>query len=288
MLHSSGFRAISAALLFTLSGAANAAFVNAEGAYAQVSLQPFCNSAGGCTGSSFDVNGGRNETFAESEIGNAANPSDGYSRAQVNLNNPANVYLPILKAESQARSGGGARSRIAGAQGFTYSGLSNKTIDLNLILDIDLDRTASASAVAEADTIVGVFFTDQLEFYTDYSTVKNEAAPPGSFRDESILQARIGQNQSVDNLMLTDSLELFLQPGDQFVVWAGLTTKTTLGGIADAFSTFTLSFSDNAGLTAVGLPEISEVPLPAGVWLFLTGVGLVGGLSWRHKGRATS
>jgi hypothetical protein len=63
---------------------------------------------------------------------------------------------------------------------------------------------------------------------------------------------------------------------------------TERGGIADAFNTFTMQFSDNSGLTAVGIPDVSAIPLPAGAWLFLTGIGVVAGLSRRRKALPTS
>ena len=178
----------------------------------------------------------------------------GLSRGDVDMNAPLRTYLPVLKAESIASAGGGSRATITGVQGFTYTGLTATTITLTLNLDVFLDRTAAGTPEASAQSDVAVFFTNNLPFVNDFATVKFEVGAASFRGDESTMRADIALG-SQGNVTVSDTFSFDVLPGDEFLVWAGLRTFAERGGVADVFNTFTLTFDDDTGLTAAGIPD---------------------------------
>lgn len=88
------------------------------------------------------------------------------------------------------------------------------------------------------------------------------------------------------------SFEFDVSVGEHFLILASLVAQAGDGGIADASSTLNIGLYE--GNQALGPKELniasqsmSVIPLPAGVWLFLTGVGLVAGLSRRRNTAAS-
>lgn len=87
-----------------------------------------------------------------------------------------------------------------------------------------------------------------------------------------------------------DTISFFVEQGQSFLVWAGLEVDARNGGLADASSTLNLNLLESDGtpvdissLDVASLGSVGVVPLPAGVWLFLSGIGLVAGLSRRRQ-----
>ena len=81
---------------------------------------------------------------------------------------------------------------------------------------------------------------------------------------------------------MTDSLTFTVNPGDSFMVHAELTT-TAFDGSVNAMNTFSMDFTDDTGLQAA---SIAPVPVPAAVWLFVSGV--LGLLSISRRNRNTN
>ena len=165
-------------------------------------------------------------------------------------------------------------------QGYTYNGVG-ETITLNL----DLDATFSGDSGASAQ--VGVFFTNNLTFrtgQTGFATLAFEEASDSLMASTQLLASESFNNLTADNL----TLSFDVLPGTEFLVWAGLQVDAKFGGVADADNTFTMSFNEEAkgSLTATAMPDIGAVPLPAGIWLFLTGIVAFVGLSRRRTSGA--
>jgi hypothetical protein len=208
------------------------------------------------------------------------------SRARADLSGTTNT--PELKAQvlseldnRLAGSGTGAFANAVGIQGYTYEDLDpgdnntdgSDTIVLDLVLDV-LSISDGADGRAYASAQIAVIFTSELDFSTDFATVVFEIAPSGSVRASSDKQLMVDSASSSSTLSL--AFDVF--DGEDFLVWAGLEAKAWRGGEADLFGTLSMSFDDPTGLSAAGLPDVGAVPLPAGVWLFLGGLGIVAGL----------
>jgi hypothetical protein len=263
-----------AILLFT-SGAANAAVIG-WGAATTNSTASYCPSNGLCTSSqtngdfAYNGDGGDGQTSASS-----SETTYGTSNASSTLSGTS--YTPTLKTYAKADDNGGAFALAMGVQGYTYSG-ANKTIMLDLSLTATIDD--GSEGLAEAFAKIAVIFTDQLDFYTNFGTAVFEAAPTDSVRAITQTDLRITSSSNGNS----HSLSFDVMDGDQFLVWAGLEAKAWRGAEADAFSTLTMMFDDPDGLAAAGTPPVvGAVPLPAGAWLFFTGIAALAGLARREK-----
>ena len=97
--------------------------------------------------------------------------------------------------------------------------------------------------------------------------------------DEIATSSRNGLNWSNlfnggSNPTLTDSLTFDVAAGESFGIFASLSAGS-FQGTADAFNTLTLGFEDDEFIQAVTQPSV--VPLPAGAWLFISGLlGIIG------------
>lgn len=230
-------------------------------------------------------------------------------------------FTPLLTGYGLSRSVGGfpdnsgAFSTSIGAQGYTYTGPA-QTLELDLTLTSFLDETAASDSLARARGRV-VIFTGQdvgsVPFFTDPSTYLFEELP-GTGLDVDIIdeQFTIGTNDipalsnpppEKGNAEETVTVFLDVVPNQEFLVWASLFTSAYREGEADATNTFKLEFfnqtlpgtdpADRTPLTpnslgATSVAALNPIPLPAGIWLFLTGIGLIGGLGWRRKSAIAS
>ena len=290
MKHLSTVITIFFGILLLMSGSANAVVVGWGSATSNSiasNCPSFCTSADNGTFTR-DSDGGEFQSNAFSDVSTAS----GTTEAESMLTGGAAIATPILRAYSTAQDRAGAFSHSVGAQGYSYAG-SAQTITLDLTLSAILDETfvstspspSKASAVAR----VAVIFASNLDFWTDFGTLVFEAAPPGSVVDQTSMFANVDQGLRA-LVTVRDSLTFAVLPGDEFLVWASLDADAFRGGEADARNTFTMDFLDAAGrsivdpsiLAAESMAGIGAVPLPAGLWLFLSGIGLIAGLS-RHR-----
>ncbi len=220
-------------------------------------------------------------------------------------------FTPLLTGYALSKSVGGfpdnsgAFSTSIGAQGYTYSGPA-QNLEIDLTLSAILDENGAADSLARAQARVVVFTgpdVDKVPFFTDLGTYLFEELPGTTpALDVSFIQSPIlSVNVNSTRLLLRDTETLVIEdvvPGQEFLVWASLSTNAYREGEADARNTFTLEFfnetppgtlpGDRVPLSANSLGAISvaspnPVPLPAGAWLFLTGIGAIYGFSRRRK-----
>jgi hypothetical protein len=262
------------AILLLVSGAADAAIVG-WGAATTNSTASNCPINGLC-------NTENNGDFAYNGDGGEGKASASSSETTYGTSNASSAlsgtsYTPTLKAYARADDNGGAFALAMGVQGYTYSGPGKSiTLDLNLTANIDDGSEGEAQAFAK----IAVIFTDQLDFYTDFGTAVFEAAPTGSVRAITQTDLLITSSTYGDS----HSLTFDVVDEQDFVIWAGMQAKAWRGAEADAFGTLTMMFDDPAGLTAATAPTtVGAVPLPAGAWLFFTGIVALAGFERRNK-----
>ncbi len=212
-----------------------------------------------CTGDAdFDSDGGELASIA-----NAISTTYGLSQASAYYAAPE-TYLPELKALSFSTSGQGGSASAFGVQGYTYDGTVSTTITIDFELDAEVldsgtfgDESTSASlGVLGADSFVApLYFSDFGTWYFE-----NLAEPLGN--DSLFVDGDTAGG--VDN----GSVSFSVDPGDSFFVGASLRASSRTG-TADAFNTFTASFSDPAiaSQLIVANPVAAAVPEPSSIAL---------------------
>lgn len=275
------FRTLPLTLLLALFGTAQATSVN--WAALATSATAICLGTSCTALSTTQESGGGMSGSANTLI------DDSRGKAEANVQLTGSSFLPIMGASAITDPGSNAASATAtGVQTFTNSTGAN----WDILLDINLTATVSGDADAEAR--VGVFLTDTLNgFSRDFGTQAFElnfgdligSDTPADPDDDakSFLSISGGISSARDTLSFT------IPTDATFIVWAGLQTSAFFGGSANAFNTLKLDFIDDNGNildfsnSATFMPDLNPIPLPAGVWLFLTGIGLVAGLSRRRR-----
>lgn len=253
-------------LLLCAPLATNASIIDGYGTYASTSTASNCPSY--CTTADggdfqYDSDGAEfsNTAFAEES-------SYALGRAQSSLT--GSTYLPDLKVLASSDLNKGGFATAFGVQGFTYSGTSAATITLDLDLHGSITDNPSGYTYNVLSASVAVLIGSSLDWYPDFGTLVYEVAGGTTVRAgvESLFLGNPGINQSTSNFITFD-----IDPGDDFYVVAEMNASGQ-NGIADAWNTLTLNFDDDTGLAAA---SVSNVPLPAAVWLFGSGLlGLVG------------
>lgn len=226
----------------------------------------YCGGPGGQSDSSTD--GGVGDMSAATSL----SAFGGTGAGTANLSDLS--YLPTLGAEAYSGSDSRMQTDATGSNSYVYDGPVPTTITLDVALDGevgDIGGDFDESVVSYVVVVKGM-----LESWTTSSGTILELTPPEDIIDLSVLSL----DKVTGEQTLNDSLVVSLNPGDQFYVWAGLTTHGIRGGFGDALNTLTMSFSDSTGLT----PEV--VPIPAAAWLFGSAiVGLLGIARRREVGR---
>jgi len=199
------------------------------------------------------------------------------------------LATPILKVKASSASGSWIAAGAYAIQGYEYTGTGE-----NISFDINFDGILTNP---DSDTATGfaggmyLFSAQQMLAAQTLNSLVSEG--PSFFSDPSVFSAvlalgtsSLGANQmsefevhtgdAAGNVNESGQIDIDLIDGDQFyLVSAVLASAGGTGAIADAYSTFTAGVdpSFSGQLDAVGM---SAVPVPAAVWLFMTGlIGLV-------------
>lgn len=264
MLTSFRVRAFLVCFIVSASTPAIAADVAATTGVSTISPCPsFCSGT-----SEFDIDGGAGFSSSYSSLDN----SDGNGQAAASLNG-GGAGLPMLRAEAYSGPDSRVGADAAGMRKYTYTGASsNFTLDLTLDGEVNDPTTPPEFPDASLVANLVVVLASDLDFSTDYGTFAFEivaGTPDASLLDETRIDFfNLGLFDSGPQ-SVTQSVSFTLNDGDEIFVWANLLANGTRGGSADAFNTASLAFSSGnvAGLTAV--------PLPAGVWLLLSGIAVL-------------
>lgn len=228
------------------SATTKAAIVTGFGTHASAgtasNCPSFCTSAGG---GDFQSNsaGGEFSTFAFAE-----EMSYGLGRAQAAFSGAS--YLPELKVLASAEEGRRGEGTAFGVQGYTYTGPA-KNLTLNISLDGSITDNPSGYTNNTLGASIAVLKGSSLDWFPDFATLVFEVA------GETTTQAGVvqmflsnpGLNQST-----TDSISFDIDSGEEFYVVTEM-TATGQNGIADAWSTLTVTFDDDSGLTPAIVPE---------------------------------
>jgi hypothetical protein len=248
--------------------AAQAATWGAEVGISMITPCPsFCGGPGGQFDSSFD--GGEFSSTAFTSLSNFG----GTGQGSADLSGP--TLLPVLGAEGFSGSNSFAGTNSVGMLGYTYTGASATSISLDIVLDGERGGTTDPTD-AWVRSNVAVILGDVNDFVTDYGTFIFEVVPltPGlSVLGESNLSLDLNAGPQSK----TDVINITLNPGDEFFVWAGLEAGGIRDGFGDAFNTLTMSYSDSSGISP------SLVPVPAAVYLFGSGIIALIGIARRKR-----
>jgi len=226
--------------------------------------------------------GGLNQTFA-SQI-NVVQEHDtilegtinmGLASAEVSIDN-ASVNVPILRARASSTSSNGWVGGLAvGVQGFEYTGLGATTINLDATLTGMINNPNASNTTGLS---AGIWL------FRDDPSIMFPAPVPATFgeflgqmllslpeEDSWLAESTTTGAVNLSTVLDANPLSILLNPGDQFYLLAGLSASATgVGGLADSFSTLTLSF-DSTEL----IPSGVSVPLPASLWLLGGALGLL-------------
>jgi len=210
---------------------------------------------------------------------------------------PASTYLPTLKARSTGLDSlfDDDRTNTSAEAYQVFTSSIAQTITLDIQLDSVVTNLPASGSLPEGTSgvlsniyvIGGPDFGIQQGFcsggeftfdgvYLCGDRIANSTAKPG-LRYSNLFNG--GSNPT-----LLDSLIFDVQAGDSFGIYAELSAGS-FRGTADAFNTLTMGFIDDEFIDVVEVPGTpAVVPLPAGAWLFLTGV--LGILGFRRKARS--
>jgi len=181
----------------------------------------------------------------------------------------------------------------SGVQGYTNtsSGTINVIVDLNLSADHVTGFGAPGPLSLGTVSAFAVVFLNTASLEVTEDTLGNIFLG-GGFENNAgsaILNAPAGGPPPAEIPDQMDSFSFDVAAGENFLIWAGLQALASSGGIGDARNTLTVDLRDiNLDNFSIASGDVAVIPLPAGVWLFLTGIGIVAGLSRRRKSLAAS
>lgn len=200
----------------------------------------------------------------------------------------ANVYTPSLGVYVNNQSGLVFTS-LASASGIqAYSNTTDESLSISLDILLSI---ADQSPGATLDANVVVYRTDEIDIVGDPDDFSSVEFDIGNL-DQIVSYELPARDPTVFPPppypgLIEENFDFVIGPQEDFLIWASLSALATEGGLIDARNTLGFGLTvNNPGLDTSSLAIASQtpsaIPLPAGVWLFLTGIGLVGGLArWR-------
>lgn len=187
------------------------------------------------------------------------------------------AFTPTLgvKADNTAGLAFSAVSVAGGIQGYQNT---NAVDDLLINLAISL-TVNGPTGLATVGGQVAVFKTDGIEITGDGSDFGLVEINPG---DRNLIDSVVFDAAGVDNF------EFLIGPGENFLIWAGLQATAFAGGFVDASNTLSIALSvdgnpNDTSSLRIASQNVGVIPLPAGVWLFLSGIGIIAGFARRQK-----
>jgi len=215
--------------------------------------------------------------------------------AEAGFDQPS-TYLPILKAESTGLDSLFDDDRT-NAEAMAYQAFTSaidQTISLNIRLDSDVFNLPVNGSLPEGTSgaLANVFVYGGPGF-----SVNDGFCSGGKFTFDGIYLCgqRKGQSTHIPGASFSNlfngganpvELDVFtfsVLAGESFGIFAELSAGS-FRGFADAFDTLTMSFEDDEFISAVNIPSMSVIPLPATAWLF--GTALIGLFGFKRQRRA--
>jgi hypothetical protein len=217
--------------------------------------------------------------------------------------------LPTLRAYTQAGAASRTNSNLFGFQSFTYNGSS--AIDLALKGDLHYVNSGNSSPFVNTEfageglitayvglwslsAIAGISTADDIVrnmFYAACGTPYVMGA--ASFRS---LGAGGDHNATLNLSSACSGGTLRVNPGDSFMLAAGMQTPSNRGGFVDARSTFKILFDEEntvfadtgtpVGMNTLAASITTAVPEPATWAMMIGGFGAVGFTLRRRKSLA--
>ena len=212
-----------------------------------------------CTGDfDFDSDGGEYASFAD-----AISTTYGLSKARAYYSG-SEAYLPELKAYSSSTAGQGGSASAFGVQGYIYEGAGTETITINFALDANIfdSGTFGSESASASIGVLGLGLQnpnepiDGPDFYSDFGTWYYE-----NFGMQLGAESLFVDNSTTGGLD-TGSISFDVDPGDVFFVGASMRASSRTG-TADAFNTFTSTFSNPAIASQLTVANPVAVPEPS-------------------------
>jgi hypothetical protein len=182
-------------------------------------------------------------------------------------------YLPVLRAKSTSNGTIDDETTFANArayQTFVSAIAQSITLDINLDAIVQSAGDSTSDRYTRALAVVSVWGGDNYEVSDSCSgqTLFDGLSICGTQYGFSWLEIRDSDNVT----SRLDSITFNLEAGETFGIFASLNADS-LNGSTNAYDTLNLLFDDDSNISVVNAP----VPLPASIWLFITGaVSLLG------------
>lgn len=251
-----------------------------------------CDEAGNCDIDSVaDADGGSMNASASSSISDPR----GNSNASATLSGTS--LTPTLSVFAESLTDPAQDPSLVQA---TASGIQAYT-------NLDIARTITLDLALTTAPIVGSFPGTAV---IGNVVVFKPGAPELTFEGDDILDipldplldSAIGAPSVFASSLFSSTSASFtfdVAAGESFLIWALLVAQAENGGLADASNTLVTKLFEGDPINGLGAElgsdelliasqDVGVIPLPAGAWLFLTGVTLIAGLSRRRKGLPAS
>jgi hypothetical protein len=259
---------------------ASAAFFAAKTAVSTISPCPsYCGGPGAIF--EYDIDGGVGVGSSQSLVPAGVNGT-GASAAHLN---GGGLALPTLGADAFSEADSRVSANGAAMNSYTYSGAPSTFTMLTTLHGHVTNGTHAYDGNLSSN--LEVVMANDLDFASDFGTFHYEIVPltPGATSlGTSSINFRALNLVDSGPQSVTDSLTFTLEDGDMIFIWSNLLATGTRSGVAVGGHTFTAEFTAGNvdGLTP------SYVPVPAAVYLFGSGVVLLGGLMRRNKDKIDS
>ncbi|MEM9495083.1 MAG: hypothetical protein AAGA09_03695 [Pseudomonadota bacterium] len=219
-------------------------------------------------------------------------PSGSAAFAEVEFDSE-NISLPVIRTRSQSASNTRVGSTTGGAIGYTWNGAASTEFALEGAFTFNSSGSNGAYNNEAGESLAGAWITLlDADFFPVNGDVGDAfALVNASCGDAGVIGRSFARSPGAAGaLSLSISLgndcagnPITLNPGDSFLVGAIAQSFSNRGGFADASNTFVVDLSSSLGadvlaslrsdLTPVAIPEI---PIPGALWLFASGLGLIG------------
>lgn len=250
--------------------------------YVRECLTPSCSiTPDAAVGSQYGYNLNANASSSADELGSA------FGSAETGANNLA---LPVLKAFNQAEINATSGAFVQAKQGYRWTGLAGADLAFSGIIDFVGDNGSSGGGFVTA----GLAIVDASARDIAIGTLWAATQPDGAFSAScatpgavSVVNSgrQFGVGSRSFGLDTSDGAcgasVFHVQPGQEFYIYARLTTFGLMGAERDASHTFTMGLSPTLSAETQAsinqyLKPLSAVPEPSSWAFMILGFGTIG------------